>query len=164
MNMHHLIEQAPPSRFSAIDPVSTIKTLLMLTCGWQPPETTDTPLKMLIGAAPAGSTLEQSWLEQARKDAASLMLVRADMPGPLRFDIAYNGCSKWIWHRNLALWLDCQNGKPWFVPGDPHQTTYSWTIDRGDLLGHEAPPFDNAREERIGLQAGADFLELTTGW
>lgn len=143
--------------------IAALQYILMMTGGWQPPHQTRSPLKSLIASCERGSLDEYQLLKQARKSGASLVALRARDSSGLSVDIAYNAAGFWLWHRNLELWLNGEDGPCWLIPEDPCATGMHWTVVNGALVADDLPPFACGEARMHGVDAGKRLIRKLIG-
>ncbi|MHA3842022.1 hypothetical protein ACX0GZ_12475 [Sphingomonas aestuarii] len=143
--------------------VAALQQILIVTGGWQPPHQTKSPLRSLIASCERDSFDERQLLKQARKSGASLIAVRERDSYGLFADIAYNADGFWLWHRNLELWLNGEDGCCWFVPEDPCATGMHWTVVNGALFADDLPPFICGEGRMHGVDAGTRLVRQLIG-
>ena len=154
-----------PPKFSAgpAELVAALQYVLMLNGGWHPPHQTKSPLKSLIASCERGSLDESQSLKQARKSGASLVALRERDSCGMSADIAYNADGLWLWHRNLELWLNGEDGSCWLIPEDPCATGMHWTVVNGALVADDLPPFVCGEARMHGVDAGKRLIRQLVG-
>lgn len=143
--------------------VAALQHILIVTGGWQPPHQVKSPLKSLIADCERGSFDERQLLKQARKSGASLVALRECDSCGLSADIAYNADGLWLWHRNLELWLNGEDGCCWLIPEDPFATGMHWTVVNGALVADDLSPFACGEARMHGVDAGKRLIRKLVG-
>lgn len=163
MNFQSAIARPAKPSFGPTRLVAALQYILMMTGGWQQPHQTKSPLKSLISDCERGSFDERQLLKQARKSGASLIALRERDSSGLSADIAYNADGFWLWHRDLELWFNGEDGGCWLIPANPSATGMHWTVINGALVADDLAPFVCGEGRMYGVDTGKRLIRQLIG-